>query len=622
MNKVISPTASKVSYSLKKAYHLFTEGHYKQVIKACDTILKHHANHPSTLNLKGLAIYRSGNLSLAITLLQQAYHLNKTNRVFQNNLATLLKEQGKYTQAIQLFKNILQQKPDFIDAYHSLAQCYLGLQKPVQAITYLKTAVHLKPQDLQIRQHYANMLLQCHQTNQAITEYKKITAKIPDFSTTCVQLGLAFQYKKRYPIAQKYYLQALQLNPLNPTALCHLGWLAKQKGKYSAAIRWYHRALAIDNQLTTAYLNLGKILHYLNKLPAALECYHKLIQLNSQSMEAYNRRGSVYYALNQVDQAIVDYKRAIDGKKDYMSAQINYAFALLAAGDYQAGWQAYEERLKRFNLPHSQGVKRWQGESLANKTLLICTENNPSDTLQFIRYLSTIDKKNTRIILQCAANLTTLLKGVTFIDEVINQDQPLPQCDYYFPLLSFPLLRNTDPSEIPTDIPYLKADPKRVKHYHALFQTPTSIKRIGISWQNTFIHPNNLNHVIPLKLFASLTTIKNTQFYSFQQGKPRHSLDEDLPIVNLSKSITDFADMAACLDHMDLIITADTVVAHLASAMGKTVWNLVPCTPDYRWPLHQENSPWYPTMRLFRQAKIGDWQSVLTQVKLALSRLT
>ncbi|MHA7840270.1 MAG: tetratricopeptide repeat protein [Gammaproteobacteria bacterium] len=614
-----------INARFKKAKATFSQGHYDKTLLQCDTILENSPSHAPTINLKGLAAHRLKQTDLACELLKKACDLEKDNIIFKNNLGSIFKEQGKHQEAIILFKNIIATKPEFAEAYINLAACYFEQQQFNEGTHYLKAASNIKPSDINIRQQYANALMKINKIEDAIAQYQKIIALIPDFATVFVSLGAALQSKKAYKEAEKYYRQALTLNPQHTDALCNLGVLAKIRGEFTEAITLYQQALTINPQLYTVYANLGNALQEIDAYDEAIQCYNKALAINPAFVEAYNSRGYAYQSINQIDRAMADYHSAMTKKENYIDAHWNYALALLITEQYEEGWKEYEYRWQKLaTLTTSDTKKRWQGESLRDKTLLIQVEQGYGDTIQFIRYVPLIKKNGGRIILVCREPLVQLLQQIKGIDDIIVKGHVLPAYDYHLPLLSLPLIFNTTAVTIPAAIPYIKADSHKVKQYAAFMDVPKQVKRIGIAWEGSPTHKNNRRRSLPIHLFEPLFTIKNTQFYSLQKGDAATILEQrtDLPIVNLGNLITDFNDSAAFIAQLDLIIAVDTALVHLAGAMGKPVWTLVTFAPDFRWLLEREDSPWYPTMRLFRQPQLGDWDSAFKQVKLALSSFT
>ncbi|MBT3355618.1 MAG: hypothetical protein HN402_11940 [Candidatus Scalindua sp.] len=316
---------------------------------------------------------------------------------------------------------------------------------------------------------------------------------------------------------------------------------------------------------------------------------------------------------------------AIELEPEYAEAHLNRSFALLLIGNYKDGWienewrlQAKAHRLRKFNKP------QWDGSPLNGKTILIHAEQGFGDTIQFIRYLPMVQAQGGNVVFECHKSLIRLLRNYEGIDKLIERvPKPDIEFDTQLPILSLPGIFDTTADSIPSDTPYITSDQGLSQLFSLRFGTDYNFK-IGIAWAGN--SDNKKNHIRSCALadFNPLLDIQGISFYSIQKGPASVEADStlrEMKIINLSNQIKDFADTAAVVSNLDLIISVDTAVVHLAGALGKPVWNLIHFAPDWRWLLNRDDSPWYPEMRLFRQTKSNDWTTVFKRVKEALLQI-
>ena len=348
------------------------------------------------------------------------------------------------------------------------------------------------------------------------------------------------------------------------------------------------------------------------------------IGLKPDYAEAHNNLGATLQKQCEFDEAMAGYDRAIELKPDYAEAHFNRSLLLLLTGNFKEGWPEYEWRLrKKDNYCLNIQQPRWDGSPLNGRNILVHAEQGYGDAIQFARYLPLVKAKGGNVILECRKVLTRLLKGVAGVDKIsepLSDKSQNIQFDLHVPLLSLPGIFNTTLDTIPSDVPYIKPDPELVSQWNVKLGRNGDFK-IGIVWAGSKTYKNNLSRSCLLSDFVSLAKIPGVTFCSLQKesaSKEAHNPPGGMKITNLDKGLNDFADTAAVIANLDLVISVDTAVVHLAGAIGKPVWTLLPFAPDWRWLLNRDDSPWYPSMRLFRQTKPNDWDGVFEQVKDAL----
>lgn len=321
------------------------------------------------------------------------------------------------------------------------------------------------------------------------------------------------------------------------------------------------------------------------------------------------------------------FRKALEEKPDFAEARWNMGLTCLLSGNFIEGWEGYEWRWEK---PDYKKFKRdfpkfiWQGEELKGQRILLHAEQGYGDTLQFIRYVPLVDARNARVIVECPRDLTKLLGNIDGVSRVVARNDPLPEFDLHCPLMSLPKVFGTTLDSIPSKIPYLNADPDLIRTWKGRISSNIMKFKVGLAWSGNPEHQNDRNRSCALEILSPLAQVKNVQFFSLQKGRGSEEVKspvQGLGMIDLTDQIQDFSDTAALIENLDLVVSVDTVVAHLAGALGKRVWTLLPYSPDWRWLLEREDSPWYPTMHLYRQPKPGDWTAVIQRATADLEDL-
>lgn len=329
--------------------------------------------------------------------------------------------------------------------------------------------------------------------------------------------------------------------------------------------------------------------------------------------------------MGQIDEAIAAYRRALALNRGLAEAHNSLGLALLLQGEFLPGWDEYEWRWKMKDFPSPQrnlDQVQWTGQPLEGRTLLLHAEQGIGDTLQFIRYLPLIRRLGASIIVECPSELQRLIRPIASGHRVGVTGQPLPPFELHCPLMSLPRVFGTMLDSIPREIPYLRADADDIQTWKDRLGEDLPSLKVGLAWAGSPNHAEDRYRSIALDRLGPLGQVPGIRFVSLQKGHAAtqtNKLPHGMQLIDISEEINDFADTAALIANLDLVIAVDTAVAHLAGAMGAPVWVLLPFAPDWRWMLDREDSPWYPTMRLFRQPLRGDWDSVIARVVRALS---
>lgn len=439
-------------------------------------------------------------------------------------------------------------------------------------------------------------------------------------------LGNLLHARRRFPEAEATFRRALALEPRLAELHNNLGNVLQAVRNHGAAVAAYRQAIALRENFPEAHNNLGNVLKAQNQLAAAADSYRRALALNPRYAEAHTNLGNTLLALGRAPAALAAYRRSQQLQPAKGDAYFYESLALLLGGDLAVGFALYEQRwrseLKGARRSFAQPL--WLGRTpLAGQTLLLHAEQGLGDTLQFVRYAALAAAAGARVILEVQPPLKPLLAGSPGVSAVVAAGEPLPPFDLHCPLLSLPHAFATTLSTIPAPVPYLAAPAGQTAHWRERLGPPTG-PRIGLVWSGNRQHLNDRNRSVPLAVFQAAIASVPGKFFSLQ--KEYRDADERaaataLGLVDLSAEITDLCDTAAIIGQLDLVISVDTAVAHLAGALGKPVWVLLPAAPDWRWLTGRTDSPWYPTLRLFRQEQPGDWSAPVQHVRAALAQM-
>jgi Flp pilus assembly protein TadD len=458
---------------------------------------------------------------------------------------------------------------------------------------------------------------------EAIASFQEALRIRADFPEAHNNLGVTFKDRGNMAEAEESLRHALALNPDFVEAHNNLGTILESAGKLEEAAACYHQALRCKPDFAEAHNNLGVVLNKQSKYAEAMAHYQRALQLKPDYSDAHHNVGTLLVDQGKLPEGLASYERALQLNPEDAEAHLGRAQAWLQLGDFERGFPEFEWRWRRSVFPprpFSQPL--WDGSSLAGCTILLHAEQGLGDTLQFIRYAPLVKQRGGWVIVECQDVLAPLLATCPGIDQVIVRGSPLPYFHTHAPLVSLPRILKTTLDTIPADVPYLWADPQMTEHWRQVMGASGSFK-VGIAWQGNPGHTNDRNRSVSLARFEPLARLDGVRLFSLQKGPGTEQLaevKEHLSIQDLGSQIQTFQDTAAALENLDLVITIDSAVAHCAGALGLPVWVLVPFAADWRWLMHGEDNPWYPSVRLFRQPAPGDWDSVIARTVQELSK--
>jgi len=532
--------------------------------------------------------------------------------------AVVFQQQRRLTEAEQLYQQILRVKPDHFDALHLLGVLRHQEGRNAEALELICAALQKKPNEAVALSNYGVVLSELERFDEALASYEKALAIKPDDAEVLYNRGKTFSNLNRYKEAIASYDHALALRPNYTEALFNRGNILRELKRYEEALSSYDKVLAIKPKYVKALFNRGILLQVMRRFDKALTSLNEALSIKPDYAEALNARGFALQALNRHDEAIVDYDSALAKDATFAQAHHNRSMALLLKGDFVNGLPEYEWRWETGHQRRQEFRKRhWLGkEQIAGKTIVLHGEQGFGDIIMTLRYVPHVMAMNAKVILAAPPPLIPLLKEINGVQQIFGPGEALPPFNLHCPFMSLPLALSTTLQTIPGKVPYLAAPQGRVTKWQDRLGV-SRLPRIGIVWSGSEIHKNDHNRSIDLQRFCEFSS-PVVQLVSLQRElrpKDQTVLQEHAEILHFGEEIRGFADTAALISLVDLIISVDTSVAHLAGAMGKPIWILLPYFPDWRWLLDREDSPWYPTARLFRQSSNGDWDSVVARVK-------
>lgn len=553
----------------------------------------------------------SANISPSATYLIDAY--------LQQGLA--FHNAGQLDQARSIYQEILKVDDKNFDALQLSGNLAFQTQNFDIALKLLTDALAVDNTNASVYNNRGNVLKALMRLEEALESYDKAIERRHDYALAHSNRGNVLKELNRLEEALACYEQAIEFMPDYAEAYSNCGVALKELNRLEESLASFEKAIDVNPGYAQAFSNRGNALLGLNRLNEALSNYDKAIELKPDYAQAHSNRGLVLQSLNRIEEALLSFEKAIHLKPDYAEAYFNKTLALLLMGDLLDGFEGYEWRWKSESIKKNAGERLfkqplWLGnESIANKTILLWSEQGLGDSIQFCRYAKLVKSLGARVLLEVPCNLIALLDSLEGVDIFIEQGASLPEFDYQCPLMSLPFAFKTEPNSIPNLSPYLKSNAEKRELWGQRLGEKSK-PRIGVVWSGSARHKNDLNR--SLKLTQLLDYLPTSFEYVSLQKEVREEDKTTLTnstIKNYGEQIIDFTDTAALCDLMDLVISVDTSVAHLAGALGKKTWILLPFSPDWRWLLDRDDSPWYESITLYRQGQDREYETVLRRVE-------
>lgn len=425
--------------------------------------------------------------------------------------------------------------------------------------------------------------------------------------------------------AEAEYRRALKIDPATSDALHFLGMIAHQRGQSEQAIELMRRSIEVAPNVPGYHCNLGEVLRAIGRTDEAETHFITSIRLQPNHAQALNNLGMIALSRSQTEDAIKWFERAIQSRPDYARAHWNLSLVLLGLGEYARGWTEFEWRFRDPSLgipPRLLRQPAWDGRDPAGRTILLHAEQGLGDTIQFVRYAPLLAQRGATVIVEVQPELKSLVQTAPGIAQVVARGEALPAFDAHASLMSLPRLFGTTIETIPANAPYLHIDAVKSAFWKTRLSSRTAAKHVGLVWAGRPQHWNDKARSVALQTLKPILETPGVQFVSLQTGEPASQLSQSALIgrvLDAAGELHDFTDTAALVDNLDLLISVDTSVVHLAGALNKPTWVLIPTVPDWRWHHDREDSPWYPSIRLFRQTRTGDWNDVVVRLATALA---
>jgi len=534
---------------------------------------------------------------------------------------------GRLADAEALYRQILAAQPNHAGALHFLGVIAYDFGRNDLAVDLIRRSIGFDPNNCVAYFNLGEAWRAAGRLEEAIAAYRQALRINPDFPHACNNLGIALGERGQLDEAIAVYRSALQIRPGFAEIHNNMGNALREQGKFGEAVVACRSALELQPDFPEAHNNLAAAHAGLGQIDEAIAAYRRALELKPQYPEAHNNLGAALAEHGRLAEAVAAYRRALELKPLYAEAHYNLGVALLAQGDFLRGWEECEWRWKfkdAASPPRAFTQLPWDGSPLEGRTLLLHAEQGFGDAIQFIRYLPLAAQRGGKIILECPPELQRLFQTMASDLPIVARGGTLPAFDAHCPLLSLPRVFSTDLSNIPGTVPYLRADPAAAATWRERLDGHGSSLKVGLVWASSPSFKHDRKRSLRLASLAPLADVPAVQFYSLQKGAAAAEASAPptgMELIDLAEELKDFADTAALVANLDLVIAVDTSVAHLAGAMGKPVWTLLSFIPDWRWLLDRSDTPWYPTMRLFRQPRLTDWAPVIADLVAQLQLL-
>jgi tetratricopeptide (TPR) repeat protein len=575
---------------------------------------------------QALAAHRSGLFPEAIRLYREVLQVHPTHMGAAHMLGAVHLQQGQYEQAERQLRRAVQIDPYASDALNHLGLALRNLERLDEAVEAYDRAIALRPDFAEAFCNRGNALRLLQRVDAALASYDRAIALRPTYADAFYNRGALLEEVERWDDAVGSYENAIALQPNFPQAFNNLGNVLQAVCRFDEALSAYDRALALVPNYSEALTNRGNVLRDLYRYDEALDNHNQAIALKPDLAEAFNNRGTVYHDTRRFAEALSDYKHAVQLNPDHREAYASIGLVQLLIGDWAPGWENYERRFrKKSNAARrpNNHASDWIGEPLDGRSILLYGEQGLGDVIQFIRFVPILQSMGATVTVMVTRRLHRLLSvlgpEVTFVEAV----SPDTKYDYQIALMSLPRAMQIRLDSVPASTPYLRADAKRAEIWRARLGDHGF--KVGIAWQGSAAGKVDNGRSIPLREFAPLSQVEGARLISLQKNfgieqlaRRPSGMTVETPGYEFDDGVDAFIDTAAMMVNLDLVVTSDTSIAHLAGALGRPVWVALKYVPDWRWLLDREDSPWYPSMRLFRQTQVGDWAGVMGRIKSAL----
>ena len=657
--QVSSPPQAPSEQQINELVARYNAADFVLAQELAGALTKEFPRHPFGWKVLGLINNKAGRLHESVESMQQFVRLQPGDAEAHNNLGVILEKLGRLTDAEASFRKTIILNPNFPDAHNNLGNILQGFGRLGEAEVSYREAIRVKTDYAEAHVNLGVVLKNLDRLDEAESSYREAIRLKPDYADAYNNHGILLLELGRLIEAEGSLFEAIRLKPDFPAAYSNLGATLQELGRPIEAEICLREAIRLKPDFSDAYINLGATLQDLGRLGEAEislreairlkpDFFHAYINLGATLLElgrvieaessfrvairhkpdstvAHNNLGSALQDLGRHGEAEISFREAIRLKPDNHDARANLGLSMLSLGNFKDGLEMYQSRLGNKQLlkfRRNFSFPLWLGDQpLAGKTVLLHAEQGLGDTVQFCRFVPIVSAQGARVILEVQRSLINLLKDLPGVSVLVAAGDPLPAFDFHCPLPSLPLALKTEIESIPQAKSYLKAEPDRERYWKE--QLKGNLIRIGISWQGSK-GKIDVGRSFDVSLFEKIAQLPQVRLISLQRGygsEQLMNLPKGMEVVNLGDDFDTggaFVDTAAVMKNLDLVITSDTAIAHVAGALGVKVWVALKHAPDWRWLLDREDSPWYPSMRLFRQQTREDWRGVFGQIEQAL----
>ncbi|HVL15946.1 MAG TPA: DUF6165 family protein [Gemmata sp.] len=643
--------------ALAVARQHYLAGRLAEAEAACRVAVEAEPLRADAAHLLGVVAHRAGRSAVALEWLGRAADLDPTNAEIFYNLGVANQFTGRHADAADSYQESIRLNPGRPEVHNNLGYTLLGLGRLDEALAAFDEALRLRPDFPEALANRGEALIRASRLDEAAGCLRKALDLRPEFPEALNHLGVVLREQRQQAAAEDCFHRALRVRPDYAAAHNNLGRVCEDLGRHDLAEARFRLSLAYQPNDATVHTNLANHLVTRGRAAEALPFHRRAVELRPTHAVLHSNLAHTLTLMGRPDEAEAACREALRLQPDLADAHHNLAITLAAqgrfveavasnhsalrlqpehagarncralwwlqSGEFDRGWPEYEWRWKlrgvaARNLPQPL----WDGQELGGRTVVVYAEQALGDTLQFARYVPLVRARGGRVVLECQPPLEPLLRTLAGVNQLVPRGTTLPDADFQVPLLSLPRVFGTTPDTIPAAVPYLSAETERVARWREELNGPEF--KVGLAWQGSPSFPGDRLRSIPLTQFAPLGRVDGVRFYSLQKGPGREQL-RDLPthfrVTDLSERLDSdgaFLDTAAVMRCLDLVVTSDTAVAHLAGALGVRVWVAVSIGPDWRWMIDREDCPWYPTMRLFRQRRLHEWGEVFERMATEL----
>jgi Flp pilus assembly protein TadD len=663
---------------LAEAVRCQQRGDWAGAAAACTTVLSLEAQNRVALQILGICEVQLGRPDAGVGYLERAAALAPADAVCLANLALACGQAGDWPRAVRHYRDAVALRPGHAASLAKLGRALSRTGDTTAAIEALTQAMRIAPNDadtcnavgaalaqagrleeadtaflhcLSLDPTHEEALANRLQLAQAWRERGQNAVRVEDWAAAAqafqqetriaprdgeahYNLGFALAACRKAVEARKAYEHAIELRPAHAEAWNNLAHVLLALGDAPGARAAAAKAVELAPRYVDARYNLGVILQSLGEAAEAASVYQELLSIEPRHADAQNNLGGIALGGNRLRAAINFFDRAMDVKAEHIDAAWNRGLAHLALGDWREGWKGYEARLRRPEYNRTFASPRWNGEPLEGKTIFLWSEQGLGDSIQFLRFVKVPEEMGAKVVVEAQPRLVPLLTTAGL--NVIERGNPLPETDFQLPLLSLPGLLGITPERIPPPAPRYRVPSERHAQWRKLLEGRPGF-RVGVTWGAQSANMAGRARSMPLAALEPLSHMPNVSWFSLQKGEQEGELDQCPWMHRVAEPVGDILDTAALIEQLDLVLTVDTMTAHLAGTMDARTWTLLPFSSDWRWmatgdadgegPVHASAAPegapsaWYPRMRLFRQEEPGDWAGVVRHVQRALAHL-